>query len=153
MSYTSLSIFCGVLFVMDSILLCLAVYLAGQRLNYLSQIEDLRIKIQDIGFDKQDAEIEIADLKEKLALNGVNPDIDLNYEPSEYMDMNSALISFLEHQGYHFKGKARSLYDLKAGVNKDFMVMASSSTMYVFEDGCWVAYPYKSFITIKENNK
>ena len=153
MSYTSLSILCGFFFVLSVISLCLAVYLAGRRLDLRCQIEDLKNRLQNIRWDKQDAEIEIADLKEKLSLHGVISDIDLDYKPSEYMDMNSALISFLEHLGFHYKGKARSFYDLKAGLNNDFMIMQSSSTIYVFEDGCWIAYPYKTFMVIKENNK
>ena len=153
MSYTSLSILCGFLFVISTILIFLAVYLAGMRLNLRCEIEDLKNRIQNLGFDKQEADIEIADLKEKLSHYGVITDINLSYPPSENMDMNSALISFLEHLGFQYKGKARSLYDLRAGINKDFMVMQSSSTIYVYEDGCWIAYPYKNFITIKENNK
>jgi len=153
MSYTSLSILCGFFFVLSIILLFPIAYLAGLRLNLRCQIEDLKNRIQNLNFDKQEAEIEIADLKEKLSLHGVVTDIDLDYKPSEYLDMNSALISFLEHLGFHYKGKARSFYDLRAGVNNDFMIMQSSSTIYVYEDGCWIAYPYKTFITIKENNK
>lgn len=153
MSNTSLSILCGFLFVISTILLFLAVYLAGTKLNLRCEIEDLKNRIQNLEFDKQEADIEISDLKEKLSLYGVITDINLDYPPSEYMDKNSALISFLEHLGFHYKGKARSFYDLRAGVNKDFMIMQSSSTIYVYEDGCWTAYPYKTFITIKENNK
>ena len=153
MSYTSLSIFCGLLFVLSTVLLITTVTIAGQKVNLRITIEELINRVQDLEFDKQDNDIEVADLKEKLSLHGVNSKIDLDYAPSEYMDMNSALISFLEHLGYHYKGKARSLYDLQAGVNKDFFVMGSSSTMYVYEDGYWVAYPYKCFYTIKEKNK
>lgn len=153
MSNTSLSILCGFLFVLSTILILLAVYLAGRKLDLRNEIEDLKNNIQNLKFDKQEAEIENADLKEKLSHYGVITDIDLDYKPSEYMDMNSALISFLEHLGFHYKGKARSLYDLRAGLNNDFMIMQSSSTIYVFEDGCWTAYPYKTFMVIKENNK
>ena len=153
MSYTSLSILCGFLFVLSTILIFTTVAISGQKINLKITIEELKNRVQDLQFDKQDADIEIADLKEKLALHGVNSKIDLDYTPSEYMDMNSALISFLGHLGYHYKGKARSLYDLQAGVDKDFFVMVSTSTMYVYEDGYWVAYPYKTFITIKEKNK
>ena len=153
MSNTSLSILCGLLFVLSTILVFLTVHLAGARLNLRCEIEDLKNQIQNLRFDKQEDDIEIAELKEKLSLYGVLTDINLDYKPSEYMDMNSALISFLEHLGFHYKGKARSFYDLRAGVNKDFMIMQPSSTIYVFEDGCWTAYPYKTFIAIKENNK
>ena len=153
MSNTSLSILCGLLFVLSTILVFLTVHLAGARLNLRCEIEDLKNHIQNLRFDKQEDDIEIAELKEKLSLYGVLTDINLDYKPSEYMDMNSALISFLEHLGFHYKGKARSFYDLRAGVNKDFMIMQPSSTIYVFEDGCWTAYPYKTFIAIKENNK
>lgn len=153
MSYMGLSILCGFFFMISMISILLVVYLAGMRLNLRCEIEDLKNRIQNIRFDKQEADIEIADLKEKLSLYGVLTDINLDYKPSEYMDMNSALISFLEHLGFHYKGKARSLYDLRAGVNKDFMIMQPSSTIYVFEDGCWTAYPYKTFMVIKENNK
>lgn len=153
MSYMGLSILCGFFFVINMISILLVVYLVGMRLNLRCEIEDLKNRIQNIRFDKQEADIEIADLKEKLSLYGVITDINLDYKPSEYMDMNSALISFLEHLGFHYKGKARSLYDLRAGVNKDFMIMQPSSTIYVFEDGCWTAYPYKTFMVIKENNK
>ena len=153
MSNTSLSILCGLLIVLSTILVFLTVNLSGMRLNLRCEIEDLKNHIQNLRFDKQEDEIEIAELKEKLSLYGVLTDINLDYKPSEYMDMNSALISFLEHLGFHYKGKARSFYDLKAGVNKDFMIMQPSSTIYVFEDGCWTAYPYKTFIAIKENNK
>lgn len=153
MSYTSLSILCGFLFVISTILIFLAVYLAGMRLNLRCEIEDLKNRIQNLNFDKQEAELENADLKEKLSHYGVITDINLSYPPSENMDMNSALISFLEHLGFHYKGKARSLYDLRAGLNNDFMIMQPSSTIYVFEDGCWTAYPYKTFMAIKENNK
>ena len=152
MSYESLSILSGFLFVSTVILLFLVVSLAGEKINLRFQIEDLKNRIQNNIWDKQDAENEIAELKEKLSLHGVVTDINLDYKPSEYMDMNSSLISFLEHLGYHYKGKARSFYDLRAGVNNDFMIMQSSSTIYVYEDGCWIAYPYKTFITIKENN-
>lgn len=153
MSNTSLSILCGFFFVLSTILIFYAVYLTGRRFYLRCEIEDLKNRIQNLNFDKQEAEIEIADLKEKLSLYGVLTDIDLDYNPSEYMDMNSALISFLEHLGFHYKGKARSFYDLRAGLNNDFMIMQPSSTIYVFEDGCWTAYPYKTFMTIKENNK
>ena len=153
MSNTSLSILCGLLIVLSTILVFLTVHLSGMRLNLRYEIEDLKNQIQNLRFDKQEDEIEIAELKEKLSLCGVLTDINLDYKPSEYMDMNSALISFLEHLGFHYKGKARSFYDLRAGVNKDFMIMQPSSTIYVFEDGCWTAYPYKTFIAIKENNK
>lgn len=153
MSYKSLSILCGFSFVLAAIMVYLAVYLVSRNTILRCQNEDLKNRLQNTNWDKQDAEIEIADLKEKLSLYGVVTDIDLDYKPSEYMDMNSSLISFLEHLGYHYKGKARSFYDLRAGVNHDFMIMQSSSTIYVYEDGCWVAYPYKTFITIKENNK
>ena len=153
MSNTSLSILCGLLFVLSTILVFLTVYLAGARLNLHCEIEDLKNHIQNLRFDKQEDEIEIADLKEKLSLYGVLTDINLDYKPSEYMDMNSALISFLEHLGFHYKGKARSFYDLKAGLNNDFMIMQPTSTIYVSENGCWTAYPYKTFIAIKENNK
>ena len=153
MSYMGLLILCGFFFVISTISILLVVYLAGMRLNLRCEIEDLKNHIQNIRFDKQEADIEIADLKEKLSLYGVLTDINLDYKPSEYMDMNSALISFLEHLGFHYKGKARSLYDLRAGLNKDFMIMQPSSTIYVFEDGCWTAYPYKTFMPIKENNK
>ena len=153
MSNTSLSILCGLLFVLSTILVFLTVHLAGARLNLRCEIEDLKNHIQDLRFDKQEDEIEIAELKEKLSFYGVLTDIDLDYKPSEYMDMNSALISFLEHLGFHYKGKARSFYDLKAGLNNDFMIMQPTSTIYVSEDGCWTAYPYKTFIAIKENNK
>ena len=153
MSNTSLSILCGLLIVLSTILVFLTVHLSGMRLNLRYEIEDLKNQIQNLRFDKQEDEIEIAELKEKLSLYGVLTDINLDYKPSEYMDMNSALISFLEHLGFHYKGKARSFYDLRAGVNKDFMIMQPSSTIYVFEDGCWTAYPYKTFIAIKENNK
>lgn len=153
MSNTSLSILCGFFFVLSTILIFYAVYLTGRRFYLRCEIEDLKNRIQNLNFDKQEAEIEIADLKEKLSLYGVLTDIDLDYKPSEYMDMNSALISFLEHLGFHYKGKARSFYDLRAGLNNDFMIMQPSSTIYVFEDGCWTAYPYKTFMAIKENNK
>ena len=153
MSNTSLSILCGLLFVLSTILVFLTVHLAGARLNLRCEIEDLKNHIQNLRFDKQEDDIEIAELKEKLSLYGVLTDINLDYKPSEYMDMNSALISFLEHLGFHYKGKARSFYDLKAGLNNDFMIMQPTSTIYVSEDGCWTAYPYKTFIAIKENNK
>ena len=153
MSNTCLSILCGLLFVLSTILVFLTVHLSGVRLNLRCEIEDLKNHIQDLRFDKQEDEIEIAELKEKLSLCGVLTDINLDYKPSEYMDMNSALISFLEHLGFHYKGKARSFYDLKAGLNNDFMIMQPTSTIYVSEDGCWTAYPYKTFIAIKENNK
>ena len=153
MSNTSLSILCGLLIVLSTILVFLTVHLAGARLNLRCEIEDLKNNIQNLRFDKQEDEIEIAELKEKLSLCGVLTDINLDYKPSEYMDMNSALISFLEHLGFHYKGKARSFYDLRAGVNKDFMIMQPTSTIYVSENGCWTAYPYKTFIAIKENNK
>ena len=153
MSYMGLSILCGFFFVVSTILVFLTVHLSGMRLNLRCEIEDLKNQIQNLRFDKQEDDIEIAELKEKLSLYGVLTDINLDYKPSEYMDMNSALISFLEHLGFHYKGKARSFYDLRAGVNKDFMIMQPSSTIYVFEDGCWTAYPYKTFIAIKENNK
>ena len=153
MSNTSLSILCGLLIVLSTILVFLTVHLSGMRLNLRYEIEDLKNQIQNLRFDKQEDEIEIADLKEKLSLYGVLTDINLDYKPSEYMDMNSALISFLEHLGFHYKGKARSFYDLKAGLNNDFMIMQPTSTIYVSENGCWTAYPYKTFIAIKENNK
>ena len=153
MSNTSLSILCGLLFVLSTILVFLTVHLAGARLNLRCEIEDLKNHIQNLRIDKQEDEIEIAELKEKLSLYGVHTDINLDYKPSEYMDMNSALISFLEHLGFHYKGKARSFYDLKAGLNNDFMIMQPTSTIYVSENGCWTAYPYKTFIAIKENNK
>ena len=153
MSNTSLSILCGLLIVLSTILVFLTVHLSGMRLNLRYEIEDLKNQIQNLRFDKQEDEIEIAELKEKLSLYGVLTDINLDYKPSEYMDMNSALISFLEHLGFHYKGKARSFYDLKAGLNNDFMIMQPTSTIYVSEDGCWTAYPYKTFIAIKENNK
>ena len=153
MSNTSLSILCGLLFVLSTILVFLTVHLAGARLNLRCEIEDLKNHIQNLRFDKQEDAIEIAELKEKLSLCGVLTDINLDYKPSEYMDMNSALISFLEHLGFHYKGKARSFYDLKAGLNNDFMIMQPTSTIYVSENGCWTAYPYKTFIAIKENNK
>ena len=153
MSNTSLSILCGLLFVLSTILVFLTVHLAGARLNLRCEIEDLKNHIQNLRFDKQEDDIEIAELKEKLSLYGVLTDINLDYKPSDYMDMNSALISFLEHLGFHYKGKARSFYDLKAGLNNDFMIMQPTSTIYVSENGCWTAYPYKTFIAIKENNK
>ena len=153
MSNTSLSILCGLLIVLSTILVFLTVHLSGMRLNLRYEIEDLKNQIQNLRFDKQEDDIEIAELKEKLSLYGVLTDINLDYKPSEYMDMNSALISFLEHLGFHYKGKARSFYDLKAGLNNDFMIMQPTSTIYVSEDGCWTAYPYKTFIAIKENNK
>lgn len=153
MSNTSLSILCGLLIVLSTILVFLTVHLSGMRLNLRYEIEDLKNQIQNLRFDKQEDEIEISDLKEKLSLCGVLTDINLDYKPSEYMDMNSALISFLEHLGFHYKGKARSFYDLKAGLNNDFMIMQPTSTIYVSENGCWTAYPYKTFIAIKENNK
>lgn len=153
MSNTSLSILCGLLIVLSTILVFLTVHLSEMRLNLRCEIEDLKNNIQNLRFDKQEDEIEIAELKEKLSLYGVLTDINLDYKPSEYMDMNSALISFLEHLGFHYKGKARSFYDLKAGLNNDFMIMQPTSTIYVSEDGCWIAYPYKTFIAIKENNK
>ena len=153
MSNTSLSILCGLLIVLSTILVFLTVHLSRMRLNLRCEIEDLKNNIQNLRFDKQEDEIEIAELKEKLSLYGVLTDINLDYKPSEYMDMNSALISFLEHLGFHYKGKARSFYDLKAGLNNDFMIMQPTSTIYVSEDGCWTAYPYKTFIAIKENNK
>lgn len=153
MSNTSLSILCGLLFVISTILVFLTVHLSEMRLNLRCEIEDLKNQIQNLRFDKQEDDIEIAELKEKLSLCGVLTDINLDYKPSEYMDMNSALISFLEHLGFHYKGKARSFYDLKAGLNNDFMIMQPTSTIYVSENGCWTAYPYKTFIAIKENNK
>ena len=153
MSNTSLSILCGLLIVLSTILVFLTVHLSGMRLNLRYEIEDLKNQIQNLRFDKQEDDIEIAELKEKLSLYGVLTDINLDYKPSEYMDMNSALISFLEHLGFHYKGKARSFYDLKAGLNNDFMIMQPTSTIYVSENGCWTAYPYKTFIAIKENNK
>lgn len=153
MSNTGLPILCGFLFVLSTILIFLAVYLSGREFCLRCEIEDLKNRNHNLDCDKQEVEIENADLKEKLSYYGVITDIDLDYKPSEYMDMNSALISFLEHLGFHYKGKARSFYDLRAGVNNDFMIMQSSSTVYVYEDGTWTAYPYKTFITIKENNK
>ena len=153
MSNTSLSILCGLLIVLSTILVFLTVYLSGMRLNLRCENEDLKNQIQNLRFDKQEDDIEIAELKEKLSLYGVLTDINLDCKPSEYMDMNSALISFLGHLGFHYKGKARSFYDLKAGLNNDFMIMQPTSTIYVSENGCWTAYPYKTFIAIKENNK
>lgn len=153
MSYMGLSILCGFFFVVSTISIFLSIYLAGMRLNLRCEIEDLKNNIQNLRFDKQEDDIEIAELKEKLSLYGILTDINLDYRPSEYMDMNSALISFLEHLGFHYKGKARSFYDLKAGLNNDFMIMQPTSTIYVSENGCWTAYPYKTFIAIKENNK
>ena len=68
MSNTSLSILCGLLIVLSTILVFLTVHLSGVRLNLRCEIEDLKNHIQNLRFDKQEDDIEIAELKEKLSL-------------------------------------------------------------------------------------